>query len=138
MTKDNDLLYLDETEEAVDAYFKEHDIPALFYQTLFAELVQTFGPKMLIPDPGYLAANNGIDNIVECDETGYSYKEQLETTFSMLSGTAGWNEALQKACQKCGLDWLLMDYNRGDWVYSDIFDGYIVEKMVNIVFNNDK
>ena len=110
--------YLTDAQNDIKTYFETHDIPTYFYQCFFGELVKVFGAKFLIPDDDY------------------SYTEQLELYLNNLGGTGGWYEAFKEACNQCGLTDILNDYSNMNWVYSDTFDGYIADKMVEVIFND--
>lgn len=56
----------------------------------------------------------------------------------MLSGTVGYGLAFKETCVQCELTQLYQDYQNIDWVRSDIFDGYIVDQMLEVLFAKDK
>ena len=110
--------YLTDAENDIKTYFKTHDIPTYFYQCFCGELVKVFGVKFLIRDD-------------DC-----SYREQLGFHLNNLGGTGGWYEAFIEACRECNLIDILFDYSKMDWVRSDIFDGYIADKMLEVLFDD--
>lgn len=112
--------YLTDAQNDIKTYFETHDIPAYFYQCLFGELVKVFGAKFLIPDDDYF------------------YREQLELHLNNLGGTGGWYEAFSATCDQCDLMDIWGDYEKMDWVYSDTFDGYIADKMVEVLFDGTR
>lgn len=127
--------YLTNADNEVRTYFEIHDIPLYFYQCFFGELIKVFGVQhLIVPDPNYLAEYDDDGNIIPTDDD-YSYKAQIDYTLSMLNGTFGWIHAFGIACQQCNLPQLLQDYNELDWVHSDLFDGYITNKMVTALFD---
>jgi hypothetical protein len=118
--------YLTNAEINVKTYLETHDIPTYFYQCFFGELVKVFGVKFLIPDTSYLDTYDG--------EEDYSYKEQIGYFLTCEGGTGGWYEAFSATCDQCGLMDIYDDYSNMDWVHSDIFDGYIADKMLDVLF----
>ncbi len=108
--------YLTDAQNDIKTYFKTHNIPTYFYQCLFGEFIKVFDIKFLIPD------------------NDYSYREQLELYLTSAGGTCGWNLAFKEACRQCDLTNIYDDYSNMDWVRSDIFDGYIVDKMLEVLF----
>ena len=129
--------YLTEAHDDIQAYFKSHEIPTYFYQCLFGELVKVWGVKFLIPDKYYDAQYDDNDNLIEYADDKYSYKDQLDFYFTCFSGTGGWGVAFNEACDQCDLSWLHQDYRQMDWVRSDIFDEYIVDAMIEMLFAED-
>ena len=128
--------YLTDAENDIKAYFETHDIPIYFYQCFFGELVKIWGITFLIPNVYYDAAYDDDGNRIEYDDELYSYKEQVEYYVCSLGGTGGWYEAFKEACKQCGLVDILDDYEKMNWIYSDIFDGYIADKMVEVLFDD--
>lgn len=128
--------YLTDAQNDIQRYFKEHSIPTYFYQCLFGELVKIWGIKFLIPNEDYDAEYNDEGKIITSNDN-YSYKEQIGYYCTMLSGTSGWGVAFNEACDQCNLSWLHHDYRQMDWVRSDIFDGYIVDAMIETLFAED-
>jgi hypothetical protein len=122
--------YLTDAQNDIKTYFETHDIPIRFYQCFFGELVKVFGVKFLIPDASYL------DNYEEDED--YSYKEQLGYYLNSNGGTGGWNLAFKEACDQCGIMDIYDDYSNMDWVRSDIFDGYIADKMLDVLFDDTR
>lgn len=110
--------YLTDAQNDIKVYFETHDIPTYFYQCLFGELIKVFGARLLIPDDDY------------------SYREQLELHLNNLGGTGGWYEAFSVTCDQCGLMDIWDDYSGMNWVYSDTFDGYIADKMLEVIFDD--
>ena len=118
--------YLLDAHNGIKTYFENHYIPTYFYQCFFGELVKVWGVQFLIPDTDDWTNN----------EDEYSYKNQLEEYLANIGGTAGWYEAFKEACKQCDLVDILDDYSKMNWVYSDIFDGYIADKMLSVLFND--
>lgn len=116
--------YLTDAQNDIKTYFETHDIPTHFYQCLFGELVKVFGGNLIIPD-----------------DSDDFYTEQLESRLTNLGGTGGWYEAFSATCDQCGLMDIWDDYSKMNWVYSDTFDGYIADNMLEVLFddgyNND-
>lgn len=110
--------YLTDAENDIKTYFETHDIPIYFYQCFFGELIKVFGIKFLIPDDDY------------------SCREQLELHLNNLGGTGGWYEAFKEACKQCDLMDMHEDYRKFCWVRSDIFDGYIADRMLEVLFDD--
>lgn len=129
--------YLTESYDDIQTYFESHEIPTYFYQCLFGELVKVWGAKFLIPDKYYDAQYDDNDNLIEYADDKYSYKDQLDFYFTSLSGTGGWSLAFKEACTQCSLTNIYEDYRKFDWVRSDIFDGYIVDVMIDVLFAED-
>ena len=121
--------YLTDAENDIKTYFKTHDIPTYFYQCFFGELVKVFGTKFLIPDKAYLSYYEH-DN-----EDNYSYKEQIGFFLTCQGGTSGWNLAFEEACEQCDMMDMYIDYRHFCWVRSDILDGYIADKMLDVLFD---
>lgn len=128
--------YLTELDDNVQTYFSTHEIPSYFYQCFFGELVKVWGVKFLIPDENYDAEYNDDESVTPADGE-YSYKDQIGYYCTMLSGTAGWTVAFNEACIQSNLSWLYKDYKNMDWMSSDIFDGYIVDAMLDVLFAED-
>ena len=126
--------YLTDAHHDIKTYFETHEIPIYFYNCLFGELIKIYGVSPLVPDTDYLAEYDDDGNIISSNEDDYSYKEQLDYYFSMLCGTGGWNLALKEACTQCELTQLYQDYQKINWVRSDMFDGYIVDQMIETLF----
>lgn len=112
--------YLTDAQNNIETYFETHDIPTYFYQCFFGELVKVFGVDLVIPSDKY------------------HYREQLELSLDCLGGTGGWNIAFTEACDQCGIMDIYDDYYKMDWVCSDIFDGYIADRMLEILFDDTK
>ena len=128
--------YLTDAQKDIKTYFETHDIPTYFYQCFFGELVKVFGATFLIPDKYYDATYDDDGNRIEYDDELYSYKEQIEYYIVSLGGTSGWYEAFKEACEQCDLMDMHEDYHDFCWVRSDIFDGYIADKMFEIIFDD--
>ena len=126
--------YLTDAQNDIKTYFETHDIPTYFYQCFFGELVKTFGTHFIIPDKYYNAEYDEDGNIIKSYEDHYSYKEQIGFHLMFLEGTGGWNKAFKAACDQCGIMDIYDDYDKMDWVRSDIFDGYIADKMIDVLF----
>lgn len=127
--------YLTDAENDIKTYFETHDIPIYFYQCFFGELVKIWGITFLIPNPCYDAE---YDNIIESNEVNYSYKEQVDYFLTCQGGTGGWYEAFKEACKQCDLMDMHEDYRKFCWVRSDIFDGYIADKMLDVLFDGTR
>ena len=130
--------YLTDAHNDVQTYFETHEIPNYFYQCLFAELIKIFGVQCLVvPDENYLAEYDDDGNVISSHNDNYSYKDQILYSLNMLSGTFGWSDAFGRSCEQCKLTQLHQDYKQMDWVRSDIFDGYIVDRMVVALFDEN-
>ncbi len=114
--------YLTDAQNDIKTYFKTHDIPNRFYQCLFGELVKIWGIALIAPD-------------VDDDMT---YDEQLDFYLTYITGTGGWNLAFKEACDQCGLMDIYDDYANMEWVRSDIFDGYMADNMLDVLFDDTK
>jgi hypothetical protein len=112
------LDYLTDAQNDIKIYFETHDIPTYFYKCFFGELIKVFGITLLIPDD-------------DC-----SYREQLSLGLNYLGGTGGWYEALSTSCDQCGIMDIYDDYRHFCWLRSDIFDGYIADKMIEVLFDD--
>ncbi len=123
--------YITDAQNDVQTYFETHDIPTHFYQCLFGELVKIWGIRLIMPDENCGAIYDDEDN------TPYSYKDQIACYLSAQNGTWGWTIAFKEACTQCDLAWLAQDYDGFDWVRGDIFDGYIIEKLIDVVFEGN-
>lgn len=128
--------YLTELSDNVQAYFSTHKIPSYFYQCLFGECVKIWGVRFLIPDENYDAEYNDDGSVIPSNSE-YSYEDQIGYYCTMLSGTSGWGIAFNEACIQSNLLWLHQDYKQMDWMSSDIFDGYIVDAMIDVLFAKD-
>ena len=126
--------YLTDAENDIKTYFETRNIPTYFYQCFFGELVKVFGMNFLIPDTGYLTEYDEDGNIISTNENAYSYKDQLDCHLNFISGTGGWHEAFKEACKQCTIMDVYEDYCELQWVHSDIFDGYIADKMLEVLF----
>ena len=109
--------YLTDAQNDIKTYFTTHDIPTYFYQCFFGELVKLYGMALIAPD----------------NDDG-TYREQLDFCLAYLTGTGGWNVTFKEACQQCDLMNIYDDYEKMDWVRSDIFDGYIADEMIEVLF----
>ena len=130
--------YLTDAKNDIEAYFESHDIPNYFYQCFFGELVKVFGIGLIAPSLDYLAGYDDEFNMIPGDENDYSYKDQLDYYLTCLGGTGGWYTAFKEACAQCELTQLYQDYQNMDWVRSDIFDGYIADQTLDVMFAQDK
>ena len=110
--------YLTDAQNGIKNYLETHDIPTYFYQCFFGELVKVFGAKLLIPDDDY------------------SYTEQLTLHLDQLGGSGGWHTAFKEACEQCDIMDIFVTYTQMNWIYSDIFDGYIADKMLDTHHND--
>ena len=126
--------YLTDAQNDIKTYFETHDIPTCFYQCFFGEMVKVWGIKFLTPDKYYDAEYDEDGNMTDSYEDAYSYKEQIDNTLNCLGGTGGWNLAFKEACRQCDLMDIYEDYSKMDWVRSDIFDGYIAEETMKMLF----
>ena len=129
--------YINDAEDKICTYFKNHKLPNYFYLCFFGELIKMFGANIIIPDKDYLAEYDDDGNIIISNEEDYSYKDQLDYYFNVSTSTYGWNLALKEACAQCGLMDFYLDYSKFDWVESDLCDEYIIEEVWNIIFSND-
>ena len=138
LTMDHDILkiidYMNNIDDNVDAYLKNHKLPSYFYLCFFGELIKMFGANIIIPNKDYLAEYDDDGNIISGNEDDYSYRNQLDYYFTILSGTGGWNLALKEACKQCNVMDFYQYYNAISWIESDLCDGYIVEEMLNVIF----
>ena len=129
--------YLDNAQDKIDKYFKEHALPNYFFQCFFGELIKVLGIKGLIPDKYYDAEYDDEGNIIESNCEDYSYKNQLDYYLSYMCGTAGWHMAFEESCRECKLIDVYKYYFNLDWIESDIFDSYVAEEMLNVIFSDD-
>ena len=88
-------------------------IPEYFYPAFAGELVSVFGISVLTP-----------------------YKDGVNPLL-YISGSGGWNMALEMACRKLNMDWILDWYDKLEWYDSDDFDCELVE-LINSKFLNGK
>ena len=130
--------YLTDAQNDIKAYFESHKIPDYFYQCFFGELVKIFGTSLIAPDPSYLAEYDDDGNIIPSEIDDYSYKDQLGYYLTFFGGTGGWHMAFKEACTQCKLTQLEDDYSKMCHVRSDIFDGYLVDQMLEVLFAEDK
>lgn len=110
--------YLLDAHNGIKTYFENHYIPTYFYKCFLGELVKIWGIRPLLPDDDY------------------SHTEQIILFLDGVGGTGGWYKAFEAACSECGIMDIHDDYSKMDWVRSDIFDGYIADKMLNVIFTN--
>ena len=129
--------YLTEAKNKVETYFATHEISPYFYQCLFGEFIKIFGVRFIIPDINYDAEYDEDGELIPCDESDYSYKDQVDYYLNHLGGTGGWNLAFKEACKQCDLEDLLEYYAQLDWVHSDIFDGFIADNTVKVLFDDN-
>lgn len=54
------------------------------------------------------------------------------------SSTYGWTRALQQACDKLDLGWIMDYYNSLEWYDSDIFDGEIESRCCELITRRDE
>lgn len=130
--------YLTDAQNDIKAYFESHDIPKYFYQCFLGELIKIFGGNLIIPNPEYMIDYDDDGNIIQSETGDYSYRDQLDYSLTCLGGTGGWYTAFKEACAQCELTQLYQDYQNMDWVRSDIFDGYIADQTLDIVFAENK
>ena len=88
-------------------------IPEYFYPAFAGELISVFGTSVL---------------------TQY---EDGENPLLYISGSGGWNMALEMTCRKLNIDWMFDWYNKLKWYDSDNFDVELVE-LINSKFLNGK
>lgn len=128
--------YLSDASKDVKIYFETHKIPIYFYQCLFGELIKIWGMCLFAPDPNYDAEYDDEGNMLPSNGK-YSYKDQIYDYLTVEGGTGGWNVAFYESCAQCDLAWLAQDYDSLDWVQSDIFNGYIVDRLVDVAFDGN-
>lgn len=126
--------YLTDAQNDIKTYLKTHDIPIRFYQCFFGELIKMFGVEFLEPDKYYNAELDDEGYIIKSYEDEYLYKDQIGFFLTHLTGTSGWDLAFKEACDQCGLMDIYDDYSHFCWVRSDIFDGYMTDEMLNVLF----
>ena len=137
LVKGTNIDYLDTAQDKIDKYFKEHALPDYFFQCFFGELIKVLGIKGLIPDKYYDVEYDDEGNIIESNCEDYSYKNQLDYYLSYMCGTAGWHMAFEESCRECKLIDVYKYYFNLDWIESDIFDSYVAEEMLNVIFSDD-
>lgn len=130
--------YLTDAANDIKVYFETHDIPIYFYQCFFGELVKICGINFLIPDKYYDAEYDDDGNIIEYDDELYSYEDQIGYFLTCQGGTGGWYEAFKEACKQCDLMDIHEDYCQLCWLRSDIFDGYIADRMLEVLFDDTR
>ena len=131
--------YLNNAQDKIDKYFKEHVLPDYFYHCFFGELIKVFGIKGLISNKYYDVEYDDEGNLIESYCEDYSYRNQLDCYLTYMCGTVGWNLAFKLACSHCGLESTLYKYySKMDWVESDYFDEKIVIEMLNVLFLEDR
>ena len=85
-------------------------IPPYFWAAFAGELVSVFAPDILIKDE---------------DDPDYS-------VLDYVTGTAGWNVALECTCHKLNMDWLYEYYSNLVWYESDMFDGEFATLLISM------
>ena len=131
--------YLNNAQDGIDKYFKEHTLPDYFYQCFFGELIKVLGIKGLIPDKYYDAEYDDDGNIIESNCEYYSYIDQLDYYLTFIGGTAAWHSAFKLACSQCDLESTLYKYySELGWIESDLFDGLIINEMLNVLFSENR
>ena len=110
--------YLTDAKNDIKTYLDTHPIPTYFYRCFLGELVKIWGVLPLFPDDDY------------------SRTEPTIWFLDGVSGTGGWCKAFEAACSECGIMDIHDDYSKMDWVHSGIFNEYICEKMLNVIFTN--
>ena len=130
--------YLTDAQNDIETYFETHDIPTYFYQCLFGELVKMYGMTLVAPDIYYDAEYDDDCNMIKSYEDEYSYKEQIDYSLAFFTGTGGWYKAFKETCKQCDLMDMHEDYSKMEWVRSDIFDGYIADKMLEVLFDDTR
>lgn len=83
-------------------------IPEYFWAGFSGELVSVFGLDLF----------DKVEEDQECTHADF------------VVGTAGWNYALRATCDKLNLKWLFDYYDKLDWMQSDMFDGEILNKVL--------
>lgn len=126
--------YLTDANNDIKTYFELHDIPTRFHRCFFGEFIKVFGVDFLIPDTFYLLGCDDDGNYIPINEDDYSYKDQISFYLNDLCSTYGWGKAFKAACDQCGIMDIYDDYYKMDWVRSDIFDGYIADKTIEVLF----
>ncbi len=126
--------YLTDAENDIKTYLDTHSIPTYFYQCFFGELVKVFGVQFLISYTDDWVNYDDEGNIISENEHQHSYKEHLECYLANVGGTVGWNKAFKESCDQCGIMDIYDNYSHMNWVHSDIFDGYIADKMIDVLF----
>lgn len=127
--------YLEEANNDIQRYFAKHDPPTYFYYCLLGELVKIFGMAFIMPDKDYNAEFDEDLNLIPNSLDDYSYKNQIGYCLAMAEGTCGWFEAFKQACAQCNLTDMFKYYNNLDWIRSDIFDGVLADKMIEVLFD---
>ena len=112
--------YLTDAQNDIRDYLTTHNLPTYFYQCFFGELVKIWCAQLISP----------------YKDDDCSYREHLSLYLNNVGGTGGWNVALKEACQQCNLMDIYDDYSKFDWVRSDIFDGYIADNMLSVLFSD--
>ena len=82
-------------------------IPEYFWAGFVGELVSVFGLDL-------------FDKVDDEECVGADF----------VTGTSGWNYAFRAACDKLNLEWLFDYYDKLDWMRSDVFDGEILDKVL--------
>ena len=117
--------YLSEQQSLVEVYLAEHPLPAYFYLCLFGELVKICGTNLTNPEQIYF------------DEyEDYTYKQLVACFLTNYCYTEGWHLAFKETCIQCNVEWLTRDYEKFDLLFSDIFDGYIVDRLISVIFDD--
>lgn len=117
--------YLSEQQSLVEAYLVEHPLPTYFYQCLFGELVKICGTSLTNPEQIYF------------DEyEDYTYEQLVACFLTNYCCTEGWHLALKETCAQCNTEWLIRDYEKFDLLFSDIFDGYIADRLISVIFDD--
>ena len=94
-------------------------IPDYFYIAFGGELVSLFGLDIFDP----------IDERDEINEAALCGLDFLE-------GTSGWSAALWMTCKKLDMDWLWDYWDSLEWYDSDMFDGEIGDKVIEVMREN--
>ena len=105
---------------------------------MFGEIIKVWGTKFLIQDKYYDAEFDEEGNLIKSNEESYSYKRQIEYFLVCQGGTYGWVEAFEKTCVQCSITDVYEYYTKLDWMLSDIFDGYVIDKMLKILINDNE
>lgn len=113
-----------------DDYFLNHPLNENFLETFFGALIEVFGFQIIVPDVDYDAEYDVTENRLQTVHEDYSWLDQIDYTLTRLGGTSGWFKAFEDTCTKVEDVGLLEYYKTLEWHESDIFDGYIADKII--------
>lgn len=99
-------------------------IPKMFYQALFGELVSVYGFSWLIPNDEFCIK-------FKKDPINGYIKTLSEYIFNR-NGTAGWYTVFVQTCTKLSMEWLIEYENSLSWYDSDLFYNELSEEMIRI------